>query len=177
MTLEGLIGQWWFWIGAIAVVFFASVGIVYGLKAAKNWLKGKADDPGKDEWDQAYELLAPFIDQVIVAVFKLSEAASDEVGKRLDEVDKGALADTLYDAALIWALETLPPWAVTLIFDYVTRNRWRGMVEERFNELIDLWREKSGELLDWLRPDAPISTRLFTLAGSRPPKLQIHTTA
>uniref|UniRef100_A0A6M3KFF8 Uncharacterized protein n=1 Tax=viral metagenome TaxID=1070528 RepID=A0A6M3KFF8_9ZZZZ len=175
MILEDLIGQWWFWIVASIVAFFAGIGIVYGLDAVSKWLKSKADELGEDEWDRAYELLGPFIDQVIVAVFKLSEAASDEVGKRLDEVDKVALADALYDMALNWTQDNLPTWAVTLIFNFLTRERWHGMVEERFQGLIDLWQEKSSELLDLLRPDAPTSARLFILAGSKPPRLQMHT--
>jgi hypothetical protein len=152
MDLEGI--QAWIWIaGSGAVGILLTVGLV----SLFRWLRDEEQGyPGEQQIEAA---LLPLIQHAIMAAFKLSESSMDELGKRLDGVDKAALARYVYnllpDDIPIGENATLPLGFIKLI---ITEDRFAELVQMGYDEFAEWFegiRDKFNEgFEDIMEPDS-----------------------
>jgi len=137
MELTGIqAGIWIAGSGAVGAVL--AVALVYLFR----WLRDEEQGyPGEQQIEAA---LMPLIQHAIMAAFKLSEASFDELGRRLEGVDKAALARYVYNLlpnhVPIGENATLPLGFIKLI-----------ITEERFAELVQISYDEFAEWFEGVR--------------------------
>jgi hypothetical protein len=80
-------------------------------------------------------LLLPWIFKAIAGAYKLSERASDELGMRIEGLDKKAIADAMYDA-LPKQIGNVPLGMVKLV---ISRKRFADLVQFAFDEFLKFY--------------------------------------
>ncbi len=133
----------------IGVLALAVAGLLTALYLlifkARPWLRRRV---GYWHEKEIEAVLEPLLDQVIVAIFNVSEHSADTLGRALEAVDKQYLARESY--ALI--LNLLPPCLPVEVFEnLVSRERWAGFVSDRYDKLIAWYRLVSDDLISRLR--------------------------
>jgi hypothetical protein len=142
--------------GIMTLVFglaFALVGLVIGGSKLYRWLRvTRQGFPYEEELEEA---LLPYLYQSIMVAYKTSERLMDEVGVRLRGVDKAKIARMVYEhlpSDIRWRGYTLN-WKV-----YVDKDTFSEYIENRFDELVDIWSKASRGLLDMIEPDEIVTT-------------------
>lgn len=122
--------HWELWTVAVAVIVLlaAVMGGVYLLP----WLARKIQGYPREEEIEA--ALLPVLYQAICTAYKLSERAVDELGVRMQGVDKAVIAATVYEA--------LPDPVQT----FVSPEQWTGLVDKAFAEFLEFYQEVAGHL-------------------------------
>jgi hypothetical protein len=99
-------------------------------------------------------LLLPWIFKAIAGAYKLSERASDELGMRIEGLDKKAIADAMYDA-LPKQIGNVPLGMVKLV---ISRKRFAQLVQFAFDEFLKFYDSQEtyyGHLYDqWVEDNA-----------------------
>jgi hypothetical protein len=117
MGEEGL----WVAIGIVAVLLALTAGGMWFLP----WLSSRKQGyPGEETIEP---MLLPYLYQAICAAYKLSEQAVDDLGSRLEGLDKKKLAGALY-----WEL----PYRVRRV---VTQEQWGGLVQMVFDRFLHFY--------------------------------------
>ena len=114
-----------------AFVVAAIIVVVGGWAYPK--LKGQHQGYAYEKQIEA--LLLPFIYQAIFNAYKLSEHALDEVGRRLDGIDKKYVAGFLYDALP----NKLGNVDIAFIKLAISRERFTVLVQEAFDEMLEFY--------------------------------------
>ncbi len=96
-------------------------------------------------------ILLPILDQVIVAVFNISEHSLKTTARVLESADKQELARLSYP--LILELVAKTPLPVSVFISLVTEEKWCEEVQKRYDYLIDWYRLSGEKLLEALRPE------------------------
>lgn len=128
-----------------------------GIMALSVWGYGKLRNETQGyPYEKAVEaLLLPWIYQAIMAAYKTSEIAVDEIQQRMRGADKAAIAAAVYDM--------LPPKIGNVPLDVVkmavSRDRFASLVEAAFNEFDAFVEDHEGRLENlvdaWLEENRP----------------------
>jgi hypothetical protein len=130
------------------VAVIGVVGAYVGVQATTWLLTKKQDYPGEQVIEAA---LRPYAYAAIVTAFKLGEVARDDLARRLEGLDKKALADAVYallpDAILVSG-KLVPIGAIKSV---ITKEQWEALVQNAFDELMLIYRQNGAVLDEWLR--------------------------
>lgn len=96
-------------------------------------------------------ILLPILDQVIVAVFNISEHSHETISRVLEGADKEKLARLSYP--LILELVAKTPLPVSVFTSLVTEERWCKEVKKRYEYLVGWYRLSGEKLLEALKPE------------------------
>jgi hypothetical protein len=127
-------------IGGLVGAFIGARGLILA--------KEKQGYPGEAEIEAA---LFPYIVGGVVAAYKLSERKLDELGKRLEGIDKKALADATYallpDTIMVGDVAV----PVNVVKYVVTKERWRELVQDGFDRLIRTYNQNRAVFDEWFQ--------------------------
>lgn len=120
--------------------FLAVLGILAGAAGAVAlgayyYPKLKNEKQGYAYEAEIEALLLPWIFKAIAGAYKLSERASDEVGMRIEGLDKKAIANAMYDA-LPEKIGNVPIGMVKLV---ISRKRFAQLVQIAFDEFLKFY--------------------------------------
>jgi hypothetical protein len=137
----------------VAVSVVITLLVVIGGVKLYSWLRGaKQGYPMEDAVEAA---LLPLIYAAIYGAYRVSEAAVDIVGKRLEGLDKKAIADSIY--AML--PDKIGNFDVAFVKRFVTAEDFAVLVQNAFDKFDRFYRETEGhfeEALDkWLVKDQP----------------------
>jgi hypothetical protein len=126
--------------GLAALGLFAVVAILAGAAGAVAlgayyYPKLKNEKQGYAYEAEIEALLLPWIYKAIAGAYKLSERASDEVGMRIEGLDKKGIADAMYDA-LPKQIGNVPLGMVKLV---ISRERFAQLVQLAFDEFLEFY--------------------------------------
>jgi hypothetical protein len=132
----------------VLVAVIGLVGAYVGVQAAVWLFTKKQDYPGEQVVEAA---LRPYAYAAIVTAFKLGEVARDDLEKRLEGLDKKALADAVY--ALLPDTITVGSYLVPIgaVKSLVPREQWEALVQNAFDELMLIYRQNGAVLDEWLK--------------------------
>jgi hypothetical protein len=139
---------------AALVALIVLVVIAVGLVLFGKWLFGKEQDYPNELAIEA--ALKPYLLRAIALAYKGSEQVMDEVGHRLHEFNKKALADLAYDLLPDDVLVPVGGGAVVavpvgIVKQLVTREKWGELVQGAFDGFANWYEdvhEDIGDLLD-----------------------------
>jgi hypothetical protein len=135
----------------VVAALVAAGGLVGAYAGARllPWLvKEKQGYPGEAEIEAA---LFPHLVGGLVGAYKLSERKMDELGQRLEGIDKKALADAAYallpDTIMVGDVAV----PVNVVKYVVTRERWRELVQDAFDRLIRTYNQNRAVFDEWFQ--------------------------
>jgi hypothetical protein len=128
--------SWWLTalISIVAGLGAVAVGVV-----AFNWWRNH-----NIVWlpDAVEDALRDFIYKAILSAYRLSEATLDEIGERLDGLDKKAIADSFYRLIP----DQIAGFDVSLIKRLVPQERFAELVQQVFDEFYTFYVGATGHL-------------------------------
>ena len=106
------------------------------------WLlpKLRDEEQGYPLEAQIEALILPLIYKGILSAYKLSEAAMDEFGNRMEGIDKKNLADFCYDLLP----ESIGGIDIRIIKNIITRDRFSALTEDVFQEFLTFYNIHDG---------------------------------
>jgi hypothetical protein len=139
---------------AALVVLIVLVAVAVGLVLFAKWLLTKEQGYPNELAIEA--ALKPYLLQAIALAYKGSEQVMDEVGHRLHEFNKKALADLAYDLLPDDVLVPVGGGAVValpvgIVKQLVSREKWSQLVQDAFDTFVTWYEgvhEDVGDLLD-----------------------------
>lgn len=149
-------------LGAVIGVALSAIGAVVVLKV--NQAKGRLFQerqgyPGEGVIEPTIkpyvEALWPFAVKAVVAVFKASQRARDELEGELSDLDKKALADRMYEMlpdAIFVGSKLVPTGLVKTV---IGREQWQAIVQNAFDSLLATYRQYSDTIDRWVEDMLP----------------------
>lgn len=141
---------------ALTTLVVAGAGVALGIWLFPKLAKEKQGYPFEAELEAA---LLPVVYQGIMAAYRTSERAMDEIAARIRGSDKKALADTIYNLipdVIVVQGKAIP---VSIVKSLIPRWRFEELVQLAFDEFDEQYLSHSARwdrlFEDWLDENAP----------------------
>lgn len=123
--------------GAFTVVI--TLLTIVGLITTFNWLKSRIGKPDRSKVEEA---IMPYVYKAIMAAYKTSEVAMDQLGERMKGADKEILADTVYHMLpdCLYIQGTKIP-----VKTFITEEQFKGMIKKAFMDFIGFYERNRSE--------------------------------